>query len=202
VESKASALQITDALAGHAHQLQVRARDEINPDSQWSDWSPLLQSWPWSGCTAEPTEQTFSVDYKDKDPSTANTKSDNLEVDGGSLGVVILLALFAVIILALVSSLFALMWVRQWRRDNVTRQELTSMLKMKSCQSGPRLANPLSPYRAPTLHQAIPPPAVCCVQNTLPTTYQETHHTANNPSGVSAWPGRCLPMDRHGGPTD
>uniref|UniRef100_A0A8C7I7X6 Interleukin 11 receptor subunit alpha n=1 Tax=Oncorhynchus kisutch TaxID=8019 RepID=A0A8C7I7X6_ONCKI len=47
--SKASALLITDALAGHAHQLQVRAQDEINPDSQWSDWSPLLQAWPWSG---------------------------------------------------------------------------------------------------------------------------------------------------------
>ncbi|XP_036832502.1 interleukin-11 receptor subunit alpha isoform X1 [Oncorhynchus mykiss] len=227
VESKASALLITDALAGHAHQLQVRAQDEINPDSQWSDWSPLLQAWPWSGCTADPTEQIVPVDYNDKDaePSTANTKSENSEDDGGNLGVVIFLSLFAVIIIFLLSSLFVLMWVRQWRRDNVTRQELTSMLKMKSCISEPRLA--------PPLHQAIPLPAVCSVHNTLPTTYQETHHAthnlpgdsprypqptrrlttlpttyqethhaANNPSGVSAWPGRCLPIDRHDGPTD
>lgn len=197
VESKASALLITDALAGHAHQLQVRAQDEINPDSRWSEWSPLLQTWPWSGCTADPTEQTGPVDAE-----LSTAKSENSEDDGGSLGVVIFLSLFAVIIIALLSSLFVLMWVRQWRRDNVTRQELTSMLKMKSCISEPRLAHPLSPYRAPPLHQAIPPLAVCSVHNTLPTTSQESHHPANNPSGVSAWPGRCLPTDRHDGPTD
>nr|AYG86895.1 interleukin-11 receptor subunit alpha-like protein [Salvelinus malma] len=132
VESKTSPLLITDALAGHAHQLQVRAQDEINPDSQWSDWSPLLQAGPWSGSTAEPTEETFPVDYNDTDadPSTANTKSESSAEDGGSL--LILLALFAGIILVLVSSLSVLMWVRQRRRDNVTKQELTSMVKMKS----------------------------------------------------------------------
>ncbi|KAK6322925.1 hypothetical protein J4Q44_G00077170 [Coregonus suidteri] len=132
VESKASPLLITDALAGHAHQLQVRAQDEINPDSQWSDWSPLLQGCPWSGGAAEPTEETFPVDYNDSDtdPSTADTKSENPEDDGGSM--LILLALFTGIILALASSLLVLMWVRQWRRDNVTKQELTSMVKMKS----------------------------------------------------------------------
>uniref|UniRef100_A0A8K9WY18 Interleukin 11 receptor subunit alpha n=1 Tax=Oncorhynchus mykiss TaxID=8022 RepID=A0A8K9WY18_ONCMY len=111
VESKASALLITDALAGHAHQLQVRAQDEINPDSQWSDWSPLLQAWPWSG---ENTTAYYTLTHSTND-------------DGGNLGVVIFLSLFAVIIIFLL--------VRQWRRDNVTRQELTSMLKMKSCCS-------------------------------------------------------------------
>ncbi|XP_070297256.1 LOW QUALITY PROTEIN: interleukin-11 receptor subunit alpha, partial [Salvelinus sp. IW2-2015] len=82
VESKTSPLLITDALAGHAHQLQVRAQDEINPDSQWSDWSPLLQAGPWSGSTAEPTEETFPVDYNDTDadPSTANTKSETSRI--------------------------------------------------------------------------------------------------------------------------
>uniref|UniRef100_A0A673YGS1 Interleukin-11 receptor subunit alpha-like n=1 Tax=Salmo trutta TaxID=8032 RepID=A0A673YGS1_SALTR len=117
VESKASPLLITDALAGHAHQLQVRAQDDINPDSQWSDWSPLLQACPWSG------ENTSVTVFSLLSPLGS-------EEDGGSL--LILLALFAGIILVLVSSLSVLMWVRQRRRDNVTKQELTSMVKMKS----------------------------------------------------------------------
>uniref|UniRef100_A0A673ZB98 Interleukin 11 receptor subunit alpha n=1 Tax=Salmo trutta TaxID=8032 RepID=A0A673ZB98_SALTR len=77
VESKASTLLITDALAGHAHQLQVRAQDEINPDSRWSEWSPLLQTWPWSGCTADPTEQTGPVDGNDKDAELSTAKSES-----------------------------------------------------------------------------------------------------------------------------
>lgn len=40
---------ISDALAGHLHQVQVRARDEVNNESQWSDWSPLLLGRPWEG---------------------------------------------------------------------------------------------------------------------------------------------------------
>lgn len=40
---------ISDALAGHVHQVQVRAHDEINNESQWSDWSPLLLVRPWEG---------------------------------------------------------------------------------------------------------------------------------------------------------
>lgn len=40
---------ISDALAGHLHQVQVRAHDEVNNESQWSDWSPLQQGQPWEG---------------------------------------------------------------------------------------------------------------------------------------------------------
>uniref|UniRef100_A0AAZ3PP51 Interleukin 11 receptor subunit alpha n=1 Tax=Oncorhynchus tshawytscha TaxID=74940 RepID=A0AAZ3PP51_ONCTS len=129
VESKSSPLLITDALAGHAHQLQVRAQDDINPDSQWSDWSPLLQACPWIG------ENTLVSQMEPYSLYCTQIKSNQMylyssEDDGGSL--LILLALFAGIILALVSSLSVLMWVRQRRRDNVTKQELTSMVKMKS----------------------------------------------------------------------
>lgn len=49
VYSEESPVIIFDALAGHLHQVQVRGRDEVNPDSQWSEWSPLLLVWPWSG---------------------------------------------------------------------------------------------------------------------------------------------------------
>ena len=44
-----SPVVISDALAGHLHQVQVRAHDEVNNESQWSDWSPLQQGQPWEG---------------------------------------------------------------------------------------------------------------------------------------------------------
>lgn len=47
--SEESPVEISDALAGHLHQVQVRARDEVNSDSQWSEWSPLLLVRPWEG---------------------------------------------------------------------------------------------------------------------------------------------------------
>lgn len=49
VYSEQSPVVILDALAGHLHQVQVRARDEVNPESQWSEWSPLLHVRPWEG---------------------------------------------------------------------------------------------------------------------------------------------------------
>lgn len=49
VYSEEGTVIIFDALAGHLHQVQVRARDEVNTESQWSEWSPLLLAWPWSG---------------------------------------------------------------------------------------------------------------------------------------------------------
>ncbi|CAB1351910.1 unnamed protein product [Coregonus sp. 'balchen'] len=99
VESKASPLLITDALAGHAHQLQVAL--------------PSLLKKRFLSTTMTQTQTPLQL-------------TPNPEDDGGSL--LILLALFTGIILALASSLLVLMWVRQWRRDNVTKQELTSML--------------------------------------------------------------------------
>lgn len=40
---------IYDALDGHLHQVQVRAQDEIDNESHWSDWSPLRLERPWKG---------------------------------------------------------------------------------------------------------------------------------------------------------
>lgn len=40
---------ISDALAGHFHQVQVRARDGVNSESQWSEWSQLHLFRPWEG---------------------------------------------------------------------------------------------------------------------------------------------------------
>lgn len=49
IQSEETTVIIFDALAGHLHQVQVRARDEVNNESQWSEWSPLLLALPWSG---------------------------------------------------------------------------------------------------------------------------------------------------------
>lgn len=50
---------IFDALAGHVHQVQVRARDEGNNESQWSEWSPLMLVRPWEGQTGGPPAQSL-----------------------------------------------------------------------------------------------------------------------------------------------
>ncbi|XP_018527273.1 interleukin-11 receptor subunit alpha isoform X2 [Lates calcarifer] len=136
IYSEESPVVIFDALAGHLHQVQIRARDEVNAESQWSEWSPLLLARPWEVFTTPyPTEEVppelfFPINTK---PETSTAKSHNpvLE-DEGSLGLVILLVLFSVVILITVLSLIYVMWVRQRRRDHVTKQELTSMVKMKS----------------------------------------------------------------------
>ncbi|XP_019729617.1 interleukin-11 receptor subunit alpha isoform X1 [Hippocampus comes] len=131
-----SPVVIFDALAGHPHQVQVRARDELDAESQWSDWSPLRYGRPWEDpATSEPPEDHFP-DYVfpfNTKPETSTSKSlKPVLQDDGNLGLVILLVLFAVVIIATVLSLFFVVWVKQRRREHVTKQELTSMVKMKS----------------------------------------------------------------------
>ncbi|XP_034402842.1 interleukin-11 receptor subunit alpha [Cyclopterus lumpus] len=132
---------IFDALAGHLHQVQLRARDEVNSDSQWSEWSPLFVVRPWEvSSTSESPEEQPEERFPDNffpfstKPEIATAKSHNSvhPEDEGNLGLVILLVLFSVVILTTVLSLIFVIWVRQRRRDHVTKQELTSMVKMKS----------------------------------------------------------------------
>ncbi|XP_077441680.1 interleukin-11 receptor subunit alpha isoform X1 [Vanacampus margaritifer] len=135
VYSEESPMVVFDALAGHPHQVQVRARDELDAYSQWSDWSPLHNGQPWQEpATSEPPEDHFP-DYFfpfDTKPETSTSKSLKPVQDDGNLGLVILLVLFAVVIIATVLSLIFVVWVRHRRREHVTKQELTSMVKMKS----------------------------------------------------------------------
>lgn len=49
VYSEDSSIVIFDALAGHVHQVQVRARDEVNSDTQWSEWTPVSLARTWQG---------------------------------------------------------------------------------------------------------------------------------------------------------
>ncbi|KAM9841905.1 interleukin-11 receptor subunit alpha [Aulostomus maculatus] len=140
IYSEESPVEIFDALAGHLHQVQVRAMDEVNSESQWSDWSPLLFVQPWEEYTTidpelqpEDTYSDYFFPFNTK-PETSTAKSHNpVDEDNGNLGLVILLVLFSVVILTTVLSLIFVVWVRQRRRDHVTnKQELTSMVKMKS----------------------------------------------------------------------
>ncbi|XP_061732992.1 interleukin-11 receptor subunit alpha [Nerophis ophidion] len=136
VYTEESQIVIFDALAGHLHQVQLRARDEVDSESQWSDWTHLLFARPWEDyVTSEPPEDNFLDNFfftnTETETSTAKTHSPAPQ-DDGNLGLVILLVLFAVVIIATVLSLICVVWVRQRRREHVTKQELTSVVKMKS----------------------------------------------------------------------
>ncbi|KAM4634575.1 interleukin-11 receptor subunit alpha isoform 1-T3 [Polymixia lowei] len=137
IESSERSVVLVDALAGHPHQVQVRAQDAVNSESQWSDWSPLLVAQPWGAYnTPEPSREPddpYPDPFPDPKPETSTAKSQNCGVEEqGNLGLVILLVLFSVVIFTTVLTLVLVMWVRQRRRDHVTKQELTSMVKMKS----------------------------------------------------------------------
>ncbi|KAK5851800.1 hypothetical protein PBY51_023327 [Eleginops maclovinus] len=137
VFSEQSPVVIFDALAGYVHQVQICARDEVNNESMWSDWTAVTLGMPWE----EPAEVFLPEDpfHEDFFPSlttmeTSTTKTDDSlsPEDEGNVGLVILLVLFSVVILTTVLSLIFVVWVRQRRRNHVTKQELSSMLKMKS----------------------------------------------------------------------
>ncbi|KAK2871488.1 hypothetical protein Q8A67_024015 [Cirrhinus molitorella] len=131
-----TSLKIMDALVGHLHQIQIRAQDALINHSQWSEWSHVVEAKPWTELREEPTEETldfrfpffnlsFPVRTTDKSPDSSLHQS-------GSLGLLILLGLFATVMVAVLLTIITLLWVRQRKQDNVKKQELTSMVKMKS----------------------------------------------------------------------
>ncbi|KAJ0057716.1 hypothetical protein NL108_013594 [Boleophthalmus pectinirostris] len=135
--SDESQIVIYDALMGHVHQVEVRARDEVNPSSHWSEWSAPVYVQPWEDdSTLEPTDEDvtpeiFPISTK-PETSTARSHNHPQYEDDGNVGLVILLVLFSVVILSTVLSLVFVMWVKQRRRNQANKQELTSMVKMKS----------------------------------------------------------------------
>ncbi|XP_068609376.1 interleukin-11 receptor subunit alpha [Brachionichthys hirsutus] len=137
IYSEESPVEIFDALEDHLHQVQVQAQDEVNSDSQWSDWSPVRLIRPWQATpTPVPTEDLLQEEYlfplyTKPETSTAKPHTPALEEED-NLGWVILLVLLSVVILTTVLSLILVVWVRQKRRNHVTIHELASMVKMKS----------------------------------------------------------------------
>lgn len=133
--SEHSPVEILDALAGHLHQVQVRARDELDSESQWSEWSPLVVVRPWEAATPEapPTDDDPFDPFDGRaETSTAKSHTPGSEEDEGGLGLLVLLGIFSLVVLATVLSLVFVVWSRQRRRHHVTMQELASVVKMKA----------------------------------------------------------------------
>uniref|UniRef100_A0A1A8MNL8 Interleukin 11 receptor, alpha n=2 Tax=Nothobranchius pienaari TaxID=704102 RepID=A0A1A8MNL8_9TELE len=128
---------ISDALAGHVHQVQVRAQDDVNSDSQWSEWTAMRLVRPWEAdTTTEFPEDTTSPDvfnpFSTK-PETSTVKSqDSVVQDDGHFCLLVLLILFSVFILMTLLSLVFVVWMKHRRHEHATKQELASMVKMKS----------------------------------------------------------------------
>lgn len=144
IESTETTVVVLDVLAGHPHQVQVRAQDEANTDSHWSDWSPLLLAWPWGGkphntspvTTTEPpylSMETLPSEVFPGDPFSVEPFSSkgNAAGEEETLSLVILLVLFSIFIIIIILSLTVVMCMRH-RRHHVTKQEVSSMLKMKA----------------------------------------------------------------------
>ncbi|XP_051539293.1 ciliary neurotrophic factor receptor subunit alpha-like [Myxocyprinus asiaticus] len=131
-----TSLRIMDALVGHLHQIQIRAKDALINHSQWSEWSHVVEARPWINPWEEPTEEPLDFSYSFFNlsfPVRATDKSLDSSLGlNGSLGLLVLLGLFAAVMVAMMLTIIALLWVRQKKRDNVMKQELTSMVKMKS----------------------------------------------------------------------
>ncbi|XP_013857963.1 interleukin-11 receptor subunit alpha [Austrofundulus limnaeus] len=130
-----NAVVVPDALAGHLHQVQVRARDEVDPESQWSEWTQLHLVRPWEEePNPGPEENTESPDCNGFciEPSASTKPTHAVNGDEGNLGLAILLVLFSIFILTTVLSLIFIVWMRQKRTEHATKQELASMVKMKS----------------------------------------------------------------------
>ncbi|XP_026129021.1 interleukin-11 receptor subunit alpha [Carassius auratus] len=131
-----TSLKIMDALVGHLHQIQIRAQDALINHSQWSEWSHVVEVRPWIEPWEEPTEELMDFSFPFFNLSfpvrTTDKSPDSSLHQNGSLGLLILLGLFAAFMVAVLLTIIALLRVRQRKQDNVKKEELASMVKMKS----------------------------------------------------------------------
>uniref|UniRef100_A0A672JXZ9 Ig-like domain-containing protein n=1 Tax=Sinocyclocheilus grahami TaxID=75366 RepID=A0A672JXZ9_SINGR len=131
-----TSLKIMDALVGHLHQIQIRAQDALINHSQWSEWSHVVEARPWIEPLDEPTEEPMDFSFPFFNLSfpvrTTDKSPDSSFHQNRSLGLLILLGLFAAVTVSVLLTIITLLRVRQRKQDNVKKQELASMVKMKS----------------------------------------------------------------------
>ncbi|XP_041825192.1 interleukin-11 receptor subunit alpha isoform X2 [Melanotaenia boesemani] len=137
IPTKENAVMIFDTLAGHLTEVEVRGMDAHISESQWSEWSRTIFGRPWEASTTpDPTvdpDVEFPEDFLfTTQPDSTTTKSYNVLEDEGNLALVILLVLFSMFILTSVLSLIFVVRMRRRQREHATKQELTSMVKMKA----------------------------------------------------------------------
>ncbi|XP_046716725.1 interleukin-11 receptor subunit alpha [Silurus meridionalis] len=135
METEDTSIVIMDALIGHLHHIRVRAQDAFINYSQWSEWSEVVQAQPWTdpSMLAEATTDTLFVSILPSTfPVKATEKSPDPSFDENGSQVLIILGLLAAVMVVVVFSITVLLCMRNRRRCNATKQELTSMVKMKS----------------------------------------------------------------------
>lgn len=134
VETEDTSMVIMDALMGHLHHIRVRAQDAFINHSQWSEWSQVVQAQPWSDLSTIPETTTdfFEPIFPSTFPMKATEKSLDPSFDENGRQVLIALGLLAAVMVVVVFTITVLLCVRNRRRGNMTKQELTSMVKMKS----------------------------------------------------------------------
>ncbi|KAM9456397.1 interleukin-11 receptor subunit alpha [Clarias gariepinus] len=134
METEDTSMVILDALMGHLHEVRVRAQDGLINHSQWSEWSQVVQGQPWNdpSMIPETTTELFEPIFPSTFPvkATENSKESSID-ENGSQALIILGLLIAVMAVVMVT-ITALLCARNRRQGNVTKQELTSMVKMKS----------------------------------------------------------------------
>ncbi|TRY54405.1 hypothetical protein DNTS_023682 [Danionella cerebrum] len=128
-------VKIMDALLGHLHEIQIRAQDALINHSQWSEWSHMVEAQPWIELdvesTEEPVDYNFSAINLSPVKTTEKSPDSSLEQFGG-LRLLVLLGLFAGVMVTVLLTIITLLWLRQRKQNNVKKQELASMVKMKS----------------------------------------------------------------------
>lgn len=133
VEATHLTTELTDVLAGHFHIIQVRAMDLLG-NGNWSEWSTEIKALPWLEPTPKPEESESSTQSHTENTDHSSTSESKVESEEQyeKLALLVSLGSLGGVFLALLAFFTILIWVRHKGKEETSKQELTSMMKMKS----------------------------------------------------------------------